>query len=84
MKISYNIDLPNGRKEGRYASEYRAIDQVHEGKYATAGMEYDPGTDLERVRRALRAHLLNKGIKDVGVTVVTSKRLVIAYKKEVK
>ena len=84
MKISYDVALPNSRKEGKYASEYRAIAQVHEGKYATARMEYDPGTDLERVRRALRAHLLNKGIKDVGITVVTSNRFVFVYKKEVK
>lgn len=84
MKISYNIDLPKNRHEGKYDAEYRAIAQVHEGKYATARMEYEPGTDLERVRRALRAHLLNKGIKDVGITVVTSDHFVFVYKKEVK
>lgn len=84
MKISYNLDISKDLNKTKYSTEYRAVKQVHEGEYANAAMEYDPCTDLERVRRAIRAHLLYKGIKDVGVTVMRDEHLVIVYKKEVK
>lgn len=84
MKISYNIDLPKNRKGLKYFDEYNVVKLIHEGQYANASMEYDPDTDIERIRRALNAYMHHKRINDVGTSVVKDRHLLIVYRKGAK